>query len=312
MGTLACTAAAACSLKGITLHSQVSCQLGLRMYMFACVLLCSCAVIKSLEACQDFHPSCLKAVCRAASSCCSEMLAKEASALALRMLLVKPEGTSCLPAGQEAGVVLHHMCAVLKCIDAAPTSGPGLFNELVQATKLATRRMKLLGAERFAGGPRGGAAAITLRAITDVAAGGVSRALRQGALEQTVMLATALCVLLHLTNKGGGQPGRLQQGRMIMLAVQALLNLHESATSGTDRSALGRCLAWPRHWGAGCSAVYGAAPQQPACTLEHGTCCAGHTSWTWLPSSPRRCPSTWGPLTLTRLQSPGRCTTCSA
>jgi hypothetical protein len=126
------------------------------------------ANIRSLaSACADFHPSLIPAMCQAAAKAQHPAVQKEALGTAVQ-LLVKPDAPSTtLPAGQEAALLLGYVQAIAACLKAAPPAAqaaaglpavaPGggsgaLYSELVAAIKLATRRLKLLGWEKFVGG----------------------------------------------------------------------------------------------------------------------------------------------------------------
>lgn len=256
------------------------------------------AVIRALESCPDFHPSLVAAAVRAARGG-GPTLAREAAALSLRTLVRPESATSAVAPGQEAALILAHMQAVAECLEAeetgaaaaaataagAPPPAPGqarasLLSELTADVKLATRRLRLLGAERFAGTGATGAAA--LRLIADAASASVLSALRSGCQEAAVTAATALCVLLPLADGAAGGCSRGAQGRTLLLAVQALLNLQaRDVRLGVCRSDSGvRGASAQTRQGRG---MRGAAPCQeclpprPAAAQDRAPAGAGRT-----------------------------------
>ena len=139
----------------------------------ACLLQAVATISSLASACADFHPSLIAAMCQAAAKAQHPAVQKEALGTAVQLLVKAEAPNTTLPAGQEAALLLAHVQAIDACLKAGPAaaeaaaaagspavaSGGGsgaLYSELVAAVKLATRRLKLLGWERFVGGSSAG------------------------------------------------------------------------------------------------------------------------------------------------------------
>lgn len=192
--------------------------------------------------CSDFHPSQLAAACSLVSKAGGPSAPKlHVFALVVRVL-VPAEGRSIEalspppPAGQEAALILALCQAALECIQQAgrtsetPTE---LFDRLVAALKLATKRAKAAGGGRSAW--QGG----SLLALATAGHNACVQALAADAYEPCVTLATSACVLLDLHAKcgaaavqqqdsGSGSSGAPSQAALMLMAVQALLQLHDA------------------------------------------------------------------------------------
>eukprot|EP00887_Chlorella_sp_A99_P006319 scaffold3.g6319.t1 len=196
------------------------------------------AVVQGLETCADFDPSMVSAVMEAVAQAPSaRALAREALAMAVRTLVRASGSASALPAGQEAGLLLAYVRAIVACLDGAASNdgkeAESLCGELTRATKLANSRLAELGAQRFAGSGGGGPA--TLRHIADAAAGGMARALAAGLLNQGAALAMALYALMSQAGAALGGCSLEEQGALLMQAAQALLGLAGQAADAAAR-----------------------------------------------------------------------------
>lgn len=220
--------------------------------------------MRRLTACGDFHHSLLPAAHQAAASAVHPAVGKEVLAAAVQALITPDATTSMLPAGHEAPLLLAFLQAIAACLeaaggDAAPTAGSSaaaLYAELTAAVKLVGKRLRLLGCDAFAGtagqvrglgrsrgvslppwqpcSQRASTArtysrqASCLHAICGLAYNQLLGAVARGAHEQVVALSTTTWQLLPLADAQlqADATGVAQQARVLLLASQALLDLH--------------------------------------------------------------------------------------
>ncbi|KAI3435859.1 hypothetical protein D9Q98_001917 [Chlorella vulgaris] len=214
------------------------------------------AAITRLLACLDFHPSLLPAMCRAAAAARHPSVRKAAVSSAVQLLISPDAVASGLPHGREAQLLLELVRAISGCFQVVPSSvgtgcevaGSGgassgaLYGELVAAVKLVAKRLKLLGWQAFAGAAADGAA--TMQAICGLVYNQLLAAQRQGAHEHVVALATATFQLgnQRLESRGNQQQAddgsAAQQAKVLLIATQALLDLHSRQPESGQKLAL--------------------------------------------------------------------------
>ncbi|GAB4822052.1 hypothetical protein N2152v2_009098 [Parachlorella kessleri] len=190
-------------------------------------------VIEGLPACHDFHASCVPAAVEAAAGAEHPLPAKEAFCMAVRELINADSPSPSLPPGQEAYWLLNCASAVRQCISYS-ADGPAseaLFRELATTIRLATKRISLTSLERFAGQNK----KAVLEGLSSHALNGGLQAYTAGVLEPCVMLLSSSCVLLKeldsLQCSGSGCSTMGKQASALMVATQALLDLHQAAAT---------------------------------------------------------------------------------
>jgi hypothetical protein len=182
--------------------------------------------VHELERCPDFHAAHVDVACRLAAQ--AGHPAARCAALALAVATGVPSAGGEAPSGEagaEGGLILALCQAALESAAEAEQRGASplaAFDQLVPALRLATRRLKAVGAARFAGG------AARLGGLVAVAHAACARALAARAHDQCVTLATSATVLMEAQAAEVGGEGQRRGGKaaVLLMGVQALLERH--------------------------------------------------------------------------------------
>jgi hypothetical protein len=195
---------------------------------------CFAAAVHGLEKCADFHASHIQCACALGEAARLAEPLQEALALAVRALIPAGGGRPGGEAGADAQLLLALATALLECAAQDARGSPlPVCDELVTALRTATRQVRALGAQRFAG------SAERLQHL--VVAGHIAcgRALSARALEQCVALATSTCVLADeyetLAGPGDATAAAFMPGvkmAVLVAAVEALAGIAGADNAG--------------------------------------------------------------------------------